>query len=842
MNPRPFLHRPCQRSSPSRARVWLPGVAVLAVVLVVLSAGPLLPSDRVSGFGPASGREVTAVRHAGAQAGLSVGSVRGSAPSLAGSASGPSAGLAPAAPDGWIDLTGGTQPPVLEGASAAFDSHDGYLVLFGGDPVGQGPYSNNSTWTFQGGIWTNITSTAGPAPSPRSGMAMTYDPAGQYVLAFGGEYEPGGAPIFFNDTWEFQSGHWIRLHPSNSPSTSAVEAVTMTYDYADNYPLLLATPYDSYANMSTWRFEGGNWSQVSTFARPSWRTYEAMTYDSHDGYVLLFGGYCSFAPACGGTRILGDTWTFRGGQWTDISANLTLAPSPREGASMEYDQFSGDIVLFGGLISFSSADVETNQTWSFSAGSWKNLTTPHSPTTPRSQVFVNDSNAPYLVLFEEAATDCNPTYGCKLANETWLWGIAAPVVGLKIQVSPSIPAPGTFASFSETFKGGTSPFSYSWRFGDGGTSAMAAPSHTYSSNGFYNVTLRVNDSNNQSAFAYQVVHVYQPLGIPVVVASPNPAILDQPVNFTSTVNGGTPPYWYGWSFGDGGTGGDLSIITHIYTTDGPFTVTLTTRDSLGATTYGYLNVTIKLTASVTGNASIGTVPLAVSFTSNVEGGSPAYTYVWRFGDGATSSLASPDHTYLTPGSFVALLVVNDSAGHSAQASWSIIVTQGGIPLAISLSATLSVLNLGMSTAITASPLGGHGAYQLAWPGLPAWCESISLTVVTCRPTHTGTYTITASVTDSTDKSASASITLKVNGESAHAVWPWYEWYLIFGGSAGIALVVAIIGVLATRKRREGKGKQPRKGFEGFQLGPSKEDPGVIKMISGEETDPAEDLY
>ncbi|MFY7885086.1 MAG: SdrD B-like domain-containing protein, partial [Dolichospermum sp.] len=46
-----------------------------------------------------------------------------------------------------------------------------------------------------------------------------------------------------------------------------------------------------------------------------------------------------------------------------------------------------------------------------------------------------------------------------------------------------------------------------------------------------------------------------------------------------------------------------------------------------------------------------------SFTSNVTGATGALTYLWNFGDGTTSTLANPTHTYTTAGEYDVTLVV-----------------------------------------------------------------------------------------------------------------------------------------------------------------------------------------
>jgi PKD repeat protein len=60
----------------------------------------------------------------------------------------------------------------------------------------------------------------------------------------------------------------------------------------------------------------------------------------------------------------------------------------------------------------------------------------------------------------------------------------------------------------------------------------------------------------------------------------------------------------------------------------------------------------------------GKAPLRVQFNADIEGGTPPLKIQWTFGDGSTSSDASPVHTYGTAGSYRADLEVDDSAGDS----------------------------------------------------------------------------------------------------------------------------------------------------------------------------------
>jgi PKD repeat protein len=76
--------------------------------------------------------------------------------------------------------------------------------------------------------------------------------------------------------------------------------------------------------------------------------------------------------------------------------------------------------------------------------------------------------------------------------------------------------------------------------------------------------------------------------------------------------------------------------------------------------------TLQATASATpSTVNTGT---SVQFTGLAVGGSPAYTYSWNFGDGTTSALQNPTHTYAAAGTYTATLTVTDSMGNTSAAS------------------------------------------------------------------------------------------------------------------------------------------------------------------------------
>jgi hypothetical protein len=164
-----------------------------------------------------------------------------------------------------------------------------------------------------------------------------------------------------------------------------------------------------------------------------------------------------------------------------------------------------------------------------------------------------------------------------------------------------------------------------------------------------------------------------------VLAGPAPL----PVNFTSGVSGGTPPYSYSWNAG-AGLSSDAPGPALTYPSAGSYECVLTVRDSTGENfTAPALRILVtdaapvELRAAISVNRSEGGAPLSVAFRAAVAGGTPPYTFAWELGDGNTSALPSPAAVYGTPGERTASLVVRDSFGNTTRSNNITISAQGG---------------------------------------------------------------------------------------------------------------------------------------------------------------------
>jgi len=142
-----------------------------------------------------------------------------------------------------------------------------------------------------------------------------------------------------------------------------------------------------------------------------------------------------------------------------------------------------------------------------------------------------------------------------------------------------------------------------------------------------------------------------------------------------------------WDFGDGTTSTEANP-GHTYTSEGSFTASLIVTGPGGAdSTVQIISVSSApqpLEAGFSASTTSGSVPLTVSFTDLSTGGVLART--WLFGDGSSSNAANPVHTYLSQGSYAAILAVAGAGGVTSTALTFIDVGAAPPPIA-ALSAT-----------------------------------------------------------------------------------------------------------------------------------------------------------
>jgi len=282
---------------------------------------------------------------------------------------------------------------------------------------------------------------------------------------------------------------------------------------------------------------------------------------------------------------------------------------------------------------------------------------------------------------------------------------------------------------------------WSWSFGDGATSSLASPVHTYALPGTYAVALTVSGPGGPMTLNRPgYVSVLPPPPVAAFVGTPTAGAAPLTVAFTNQSTGSITSH--AWTFGDGGTS-TLASPSHTYAAAGTYTVALTETGPGGSNTrtrVGYVVVNEPPpVAEFVGTPTSGLRPLTVAFTNLSTGAITGHA--WSFGDGTTSTLASPSHTYTTAGTYTVALTETGPGGSSTRTRIGYIVVGEPPPVA----------------EFSASPVRGRSPLPVVFQDLSSgavtswlWDFGDGTTSTERNPTHLyrfgGLYTVRLTVT------------------------------------------------------------------------------------------------
>src|SRR5215207_3678888 len=266
-------------------------------------------------------------------------------------------------------------------------------------------------------------------------------------------------------------------------------------------------------------------------------------------------------------------------------------------------------------------------------------------------------------------------------------------------------------------------------------------------------------------------------------------------SFAADTSGGTGPYTVNWNFGDDSEESDEQTVSHTFTEAGNYTVTLTATDSTGETATDTLEIAVEesstdeeppatesLAAEITSNATSGNAPATISFAANASGGTGPYTVNWNFGDDSEESdEESVVHTFTEAGNYTVTLTVTDSEDQTATDTLEVAVeessTDGEPPATESLAAEITSNatsgNAPATFTFDANASGGTGPYTVNWNFGDDSEESEEESVVHTF-TEAGNYTVTLTVTDSEDQTATDTLEVAVEESSTDGEPPATE--------------------------------------------------------------------
>ncbi len=276
---------------------------------------------------------------------------------------------------------------------------------------------------------------------------------------------------------------------------------------------------------------------------------------------------------------------------------------------------------------------------------------------------------------------------------------------------------------------------YAWNFGDGTTSTLANPSHTYAADGSYNVSLTVTDDLGATGVANTTTTIGNVCsGVSACDGNITLNLLTD--NYGSETSwtlknsvgttvqsgsgyGNNTTYTLNWNLAEGeytftindsyGDGicctygnGSYSLTDgcgNTLVSGGSFTSSEVTAFCAGAT------ANVAPTANANGPYSaFENVAISFSSAGSSDSDGTISSYSWDFGDGTSSTLANPSHAYVTAGTYTTTLTVTDNSGATGTSQATATITVA--PLCVDVNLTIVLDNYPGETSWTIKTSAG----------------------------------------------------------------------------------------------------------------------------------------
>jgi gliding motility-associated-like protein len=404
-------------------------------------------------------------------------------------------------------------------------------------------------------------------------------------------------------------------------------------------------------------------------------------------------------------------------------------------------------VCFNTPVTFRDASVTSGSNiktryWNFGDG--QTLTTTSQTTVTHTYT----QPGTYYVWLQ--ITDDN---GCTSATPSYTRYIT--VTGPLASFTPSavnVPLNSMVSFYNTTMNNYDYNSTYQWDFGDGNTSTMYSPSHTFAQAGTY--TVRLKATNSVTGCSSEATHVVVVrnfntafnFNLSFITSKSCPPVL---VRFNNTSVGYSRIVW---DFGDGITVENVGYPSHIYEKPGKYIITL----------YGYGPNGLKGThidsivvqepkASLAADDLEGCIGNVVTLNAKADS---TKSYTWDFGDGFVTT--SPDsffkHQYNTPGIYSPVLLIKDANGCSAFASMNGKITIRPNPT-VNITPDNPVVCLGQATQLQVT-----GGASYTWSPATGLSNSTASSTL-ASPVTTTNYSVL--VEDDIGCSSTGSVTVQV---------------------------------------------------------------------------------
>ena len=424
-------------------------------------------------------------------------------------------------------------------------------------------------------------------------------------------YAPGNGNSFFNIVMSVTNEcgtdtttETVTIAPSNLVAFFSVDTTVGCIPFTVDFNQFTVNG----SNNQSWDFDDGNFSNLYS---PSHTFTDSGTYQ----VSLAVSNACNFDTAYKTIRV-------------NSSPNI------------EFNVID-DTLCAGSVFQFNNlSDNGISNNWDFGDSTYSYITNP-------THIFTDSGN--YRVIL----TGSSLTNNCEAYDSVDLVVLPYPVITATSDTSNGcIPLPVNFSSTVNSVG------YYLWDFGDGNTSTVDNPTHTYTSDGYYSVNVRFEDfSGCVDSFDFDIIPhpVPSPSFIPIQLDT---CVLPINYNFQNNSIGASS---YNWDFGDGNNSIN-TLPDNSYISSGNYTIKLVASNTYGCSD----SITSSIFVKPVTNAQFNAVPLDTcklpANYSLVNNSTGSIAYIWDFGDGSTSNLPNLNHSYSSDGNYQISLITMNSFG------------------------------------------------------------------------------------------------------------------------------------------------------------------------------------
>ncbi|MCI4327105.1 MAG: PKD domain-containing protein [Thermoplasmata archaeon] len=473
------------------------------------------------------------------------------------------------------------------------------------------------------------------------------------------------------------------------------------------------------------------WANLSTdlASAPSGRL-ATLAWDGSDGYVLLFGWGSV-------TGALNDTWTFSNGTWTNVTDLVGHAPPASSYDQMAFDPSSGKVVLW---------ETIQNETWTYRDHVWTNITATsggHPPDTFEDDQMATDTSDNEVVYLYSFAQN---GYTWVFKDGTWSNVSVTAAFNFGRIYAPTLsddpPDHGVLAFVLSAWKNTTPELYY-------------PATLLFSAGAWTNLTPTVGAEPLTTVDASAAF-------VPGLTAVVLVSSLSLTSNGTEVLAAST------WEFSHRtwlnvtdttGTAPDNGVLAGVAADPSTDSLVLFGGEHLThAPVFWPATWLFSGPPSASGSASATVVDAGqpVTFTGTASVGAPPGTTRWTFGDGTNASGTVVGHTYSAAGPILATFSVTDELGRVATATVDLVVNPA---LSVSANATPSTASVATWVTLAATISGGTGPYSVNWTlgdGTVSTLPALGHEYATA-----GNYSVRVTVKDARGETATKSFSLVV---------------------------------------------------------------------------------